>query len=109
MRSSLLFFVAGLLEIGGGYLVWLWLRQQRSVFVGLAGMIILAIYGVVPTFQPPEHPFGRIYAAYGAIFIALSALWGWWIDGYRPDIRDAVGTAVCLAGAAIMMWPRSGP
>jgi len=109
MRSSLLFFAAGLLEIGGGYLVWLWLREQRAPFVGLAGMVILAIYGVVPTFQPPEHPFGRVYAAYGAIFIALSALWGWWIDGHRPDIRDAFGTAVCLAGAAIIMWPRSGP
>ena len=109
MRSIVLFALAGLLEIGGGYLVWLWLRQQRPVAIGIAGMAILALYGVVPTYQPPEHPFGRVYAAYGAVFIALSALWGWWIDGQRPDGRDAVGTLVCLVGAAIMMWPRSAP
>ena len=69
----------------------------------------MAVYGVIPTFQPVQHPFGRVYAAYGAVFIALSALWGWGVDGQRPDVRDAVGTAVCLAGAAVMMWPRSGP
>ncbi len=109
MRVIGLFVLAGLFEVGGGYLVWLWLRQQRSWLVGVCGMSILALYGFVPTFQPAEHPFGRIYAAYGAVFIALSALWGWWVDGQRPDLRDAVGTAVCLAGAAILMWPRSGP
>lgn len=107
MRSAALSVVAGLFEIGGGYLVWIWLRQHRSFLVGLAGMAILALYGVVPTFQPAEHPFGRIYAAYGAVFITLSGLWGWWADGQRPDLRDAVGMAVCLAGAAILLWPRS--
>jgi len=109
MRSALLFVLAGLFEVGGGYLVWIWLRQHRSVLVGLVGMGILSLYGVVPTFQPAEHPFGRIYAAYGAVFIGISALWGWWVDGQRPDARDAVGTAVCLTGAAILMWPRSVP
>jgi len=109
MRIIGLFVLAGLFEIGGGYLVWLWLRQQRSWLVGLCGMIILALYGIVPTFQPAEHPFGRVYAAYGAVFIVASALWGWWVDGQRPELRDAIGSAVCLAGAAILMWPRSGP
>ena len=109
LRSAVLFVLAGLFEIGGGYLVWLWLRERRPLLLGLAGMIILALYGVLPTFQPAQHPFGRVYAAYGAVFIALSALWGWWIDGQRPDLRDAVGWAVCLAGAAILMWPRSAP
>ena len=109
MRSIALFILAGLFEIGGGYLVWLWLPQQRSWLVGLCGMSVLALYGIVPTFQPAQHPFGRVYAAYGAVFIALSALWGWWVDGQRPDLRDAAGTAVCLAGAAILMWPRTGP
>ena len=109
MRSAVLFVVAGLFEIGGGYLVWLWLRQHRGLLVGVAGMVILAVYGVIPTFQPAEHPFGRVYAAYGAVFIALSAVWGWLVDGQRPDLRDALGTTVCLAGAAILMWPRSVP
>jgi small multidrug resistance family-3 protein len=89
-------------------MVWLWLRQQRSLVIGLVGMVVLAVYGVIPTLQPAQHPFGRIYAAYGAVFIALSALWGWLVDGQRPDLRDAVGTAVCLVGAAVLMWPRPG-
>jgi len=109
MRSAALFVLAGVFEIGGGYLVWLWLRHQRSLLVGLGGMVVLALYGIVPTFQPAEHPFGRVYAAYGAVFIALSALWGWLIDGHRPDPRDLMGTTICLAGAALMMWPRSTP
>jgi small multidrug resistance family-3 protein len=106
VRAIALFVVAALLEIGGGYLVWIWLREQRSPLLGLTGLALLALYGVVPTAQSAEHPFGRVYAAYGAVFIALSALWGWWIDGRRPDLRDAIGSAVCLVGAAIAMWPR---
>lgn len=106
MRSAALFLLAGLLEVGGGYLVWLWLRGHRTLLVGLTGFVLLALYGIVPVFQPPEHPFGRVYAAYGAVFILLSVLWGWLIDGSTPDARDWVGGALCLLGAAIMMAPR---
>ncbi len=107
MRAIGLFLAAGLLEIGGGYLVWLWLREHRAAIVGMAGLVLLALYGFVPVLQSREHPFGRLYAAYGAVFIAISALWGWTIDGRRPDARDWIGISVCLVGAAIMMWPRS--
>lgn len=107
MRIVVLFLAAGLCEIGGGYLVWLWLRKQQGMLVGLAGMAVLALYGVLPTLQPPEHPFGRVYAAYGAVFILLSTLWGWGIDGRRPDGRDFVGVTICLLGAAVMMFPRA--
>ena len=107
MRASVLFVLSGLLEIGGGYLVWLWLRRGSSVGLGLAGFVTLAAYGLIPVLQAEEHPFGRIYAAYGAVFIVMSLLWGWGVDGRRPDVRDWAGAAVCLAGAAIMMWPRA--
>ncbi|WP_437932368.1 YnfA family protein [Sorangium sp. So ce291] len=107
MRAGLLFLVAGLLEIGGGYLVWLWLREQRSVVLGMAGFVALAAYGVVPAMQAAEHPFGRVYAAYGAVFIALSMLWGWGVDRKVPDRRDWIGAAICLVGAAVMLWPRA--
>jgi len=107
MRSAALFLLAGLFEIGGGYLVWLWLREHRSMIFGLAGFVVLALYGIVPVFQPAEHPFGRVFTAYGAVFIALSLLWGWHIDGQRPDLRDMIGVAICLAGAVVMMWPRT--
>jgi small multidrug resistance family-3 protein len=102
-----LFVLAGLCEIGGGYLVWLWLRAQRGLVFGVLGFAVLALYGIVPTFQPAQHPFGRIYAAYGAIFIVLSLVWGWAVDAQRPDVRDAVGAAICVAGAFVMLWPRA--
>ena len=108
MRAVTLFFVAGILEIGGGYLVWLWLRERQAALLGVVGFMALALYGVVPVFQSRVSPFGRIYAAYGAIFIAMSLLWGWAIDRQRPDPKDWIGAAVSLIGAVIMMWPRAG-
>ena len=107
VRTAGLFLLAGIFEIGGGYLVWLWLRDNRGVLLGVIGFVVLALYGVVPVLQGPAHPFGRIYAAYGAVFIVLSALWGWGIDRNPPDTRDWLGIAVCLLGAMVMMWPRA--
>jgi len=104
-KSVALFIVAGLLEIGGGYLVWLWLRSGRGIALGVLGGLLLFLYGVVPTLQPAH--FGRVYAAYGGVFVVLSVLWGWWIDGVRPDRPDLVGALICLAGVAVIMyWPR---
>lgn len=74
LRSIGLFIAAGLLEIGGGYLVWLWLRESRAVVLGVFGGFLLFLYGVLPTFQPAH--FGRVYAAYGGVFVVLSLLWG---------------------------------
>ena len=108
MRAALLFLLAGLLEIGGGYLVWLWLRERRPLYLGLAGFLALGLYGVVPVLQARENTFGRVYAAYGAVFIVLSVLWGWWIDNHRPDARDWIGAVICIAGAVVMLWPRAG-
>ena len=65
--TLLFFFVAGLCEIGGGYLVWLWLREKKTIVLGALGGIVLFVYGIIPTLQPAE--FGRVYAAYGGIFI----------------------------------------
>jgi len=96
------FLLAGLAEIGGGYLVWLWLREGCSPLLGAAGFVVLAAYGVIPTLQPAS--FGRVYAAYGGIFIVLSLLWGWGLGGIRPDRWDLVGAALSLAGAMIMMY-----
>lgn len=103
IKSALLFILAGLAEIGGGYFVWLWLREKKSALLGIAGAVILVIYGVIPTLQ--EYPnFGRIYAAYGGVFIVLSLLWGWFIDKKKPDKYDWIGSGVALIGAAIIIW-----
>lgn len=104
-RSLSLFVLAGLCEIGGGYLVWMWLRYEKSFLFGLLGGIVLFLYGVVPTFQITH--FGRVYAAYGGAFIILAMLWGWIVDGRAPDFFDLVGGGVCLLGVMIIMyWPR---
>jgi small multidrug resistance family-3 protein len=105
IRSLFYFTVAGLCEIGGGYLMWLTLREKRSVLYAIAGAAILILYGVIPTLQPAH--FSRVYAAYGGIFIVLAMLWGAGVERVRPDRFDLIGGTVCLAGAAIMMyWPR---
>lgn len=104
VHMPLLFFVfAGLAEIGGGYLVWLYLREDKPLWYGLLGGVVLIIYGVIPTFQP-EANFGRVYAAYGGIFIVLSLLWGWQVDKKTPDLYDWIGAMVCLVGVAVIMW-----
>lgn len=104
MAQSILFFIlAGLAEIGGGYLVWLWLREAKPLWYGLAGAVVLVAYGVIPTLQP-EPNFGRVYAAYGGIFVALSLLWGWQVDRKTPDHYDVIGALICLAGVAVIMW-----
>lgn len=77
-RSNLVFLVAGLCEIGGGYLVWLWLREWKSVWLGVLGAVLLVLYGIVPTLK--IQSFGRVYAAYGGVFIVMALLWGWQID-----------------------------
>ena len=73
-----LFFAAAIAEIGGGYLVWLWLREKKTIAIGVLGGIILFVYGIIPTFQPAE--FGRVYAAYGGIFIVSAIIWGRIVD-----------------------------
>jgi len=100
-----LFILAGLCEIAGGWMVWQWLRESRPWTWGLVGAIVLILYGIIPTFQAAH--FGRVYAAYGGFFIVLSLLWGWLLDGNKPDQMDLIGGAVSLLGVAMMMyWPR---
>ena len=102
-NSLILFLLAGLAEIGGGYFVWLWLRENRPYIYGIIGAAVLVIYGIIPTFQRFPN-FGRIYAAYGGVFIILSVLWGWAIDKKVPDTYDWIGTIICLIGVSVMLW-----
>lgn len=105
VQSLAYFLLAGLCEIGGGYLVWIWLREGRSAWLGFTGAVLLVLYGFIPTLQPAH--FGRVYAAYGGVFIVLSLLWGWQVDEIRPDRFDLAGALLALTGVLIMMyWPR---
>ena len=69
---------------------------------GIAGAAILILYGIIPTYQTAH--FGRVYAAYGGMFIILSLLWGWAVDSSRPDRFDIIGAAICLVGMAVIMY-----
>lgn len=101
-RSVILFALAALLEIGGGYLVWLWLRNGRGIALGALGGLVLFLYGVVPTLQPAH--FGRVYAAYGGVFVVAALLWGRLVDRTPVDRFDLLGAALCLLGVAVMMY-----
>lgn len=103
MYSLFLFLLAGLLEIGGGYLIWLWLREGKPAYWGIAGGVSLAAYGIIAAMQTFPS-FGRVYAAYGGIFIILSVLWGWGVDRKTPDFYDWIGAGICLAGVSVMLF-----
>jgi small multidrug resistance family-3 protein len=79
------------------------LRESRPVGYGIFGGVILIVYGVIPAFQSFPS-FGRVYAAYGGVFIVMALLWGWLVDGKTPDFYDWIGAAVCLLGVSIMLW-----
>ena len=100
--SGALFFVAAIMEIGGGYLVWLWIREKKSIALAFLGAIILFIYGIIPTLQPAN--FGRVYAAYGGIFILSSIVWGIVVDKKRPDKYEIIGSFVAVFGAIIIFY-----
>src|ERR1044072_3262479 len=97
-----LFFLAAVMEIGGGYLVWLWIREKKPIALAFLGAIILFIYGIIPTFQPAH--FGRVYAAYGGIFIISSIIWGRIVDKKKPDRYEIIGSIVVVIGAALIFY-----
>jgi small multidrug resistance family-3 protein len=97
-----LFFVAAVLEIGGGYLVWQWIREKKGIVMGLIGGIVLFVYGIIPTLQPSH--FGRTYAAYGGIFIISSIIWGIIVDKKKPDKFELIGSLIAVVGAVIIFY-----
>lgn len=106
IASIALFLLAGVAEIGGGWLVWQAVREHKGWYLGVAGAVVLVCYGLIPTLQPVDN-FGRVYAVYGGFFILLSYLWGWAVDGDKPDVGDWIGTAIAMAGVLLaFFWPR---
>jgi small multidrug resistance family-3 protein len=102
-RTIGLFVLAALAEIGGAWLVWQGVREDRGLlFVG-AGVLALAGYGFVATFQPDPN-FGRVLAAYGGVFVVGSLAWGMAVDRFEPDRFDLAGAALCLVGVGVIMF-----
>ncbi|MGA5816710.1 YnfA family protein [Kitasatospora sp. NPDC094028] len=103
LRSIALFALAALAEIGGCWLVWQSVREQRPWWLAGLGVVALGAYGFVAALQPNAE-FGRVLAAYGGVFVAGSLLWGMAVDGFRPTRYDVLGALVCLAGVAVIMY-----
>ena len=106
IKSISIFILAGLCEIGGGYLVWLWLKEDKPIWVGVLGGLILALYGVVATLQTSN--FARVYATYGGFFIVMSLLWAYKFDHFMPDKYDIIGALIALLGVAIIYYAPRG-
>ncbi len=105
-KSIGLFIIAGLCEVIGGYMVWRAIKDQHLLFLVIPGGVLLAAYAAIATFQPAA--FGRTYAAYGGVFIIMSLLWAWVAEKTKPDIYDAIGTLIVLAGSSIIFYtPRN--
>ncbi|MDC7802675.1 YnfA family protein [Sphingomonas sp. BLCC-B65] len=102
-RIIVLFVLAAIAEIGGAWLIWQSVRENRGWLFAVLGVIALGCYGFVAAFQPDAH-FGRVLAAYGGVFVAGSLAWGIVIDGFKPTLWDYVGSAVALLGAAIIIF-----
>ena len=106
IRSLAIFILAGLCEIGGGYLIWLWLKESKPLYFGILGAIILIAYGIVATWQTAN--FGRVYATYGGVFIVMALLWAWKVDGFKPDKFDIIGATIALIGVCIIIYAPRG-
>jgi small multidrug resistance family-3 protein len=107
LRPFAWYGLAALGEIGGCFAFWLWLRLDRSAWWVVPGGLALLVFAWALTRIEADHA-GRAFAAYGGIYILASLVWLWLVEGVRPDRWDLVGAAVCLAGAAIILFgPRA--
>lgn len=102
MTTFLLFFGTALAELVGCYLPYLWLRKDGSPWLLIPAAFSLALFAWLLTLHPTAS--GRIYAAYGGVYVATAVLWLWLIDGVQPSRWDLVGAIVTLSGMAVIMF-----
>ena len=97
----LLFVITAIAEIVGCYLPYLWLKQGKSAWLLLPAAASLSLFAWLLSLHPTAS--GRVYAAYGGVYITVAIFWLWIVDGVRPSRWDLVGVIVCLVGMAIIM------
>lgn len=106
MKTFLLFVATAMAEIVGCYLPYLWVRKGGSAWLLVPAAISLALFAWLLTLHPTAS--GRVYAAYGGVYVSAAILWLWLIDGIKPTRWDLLGAGLCLAGMAIIMFsPRA--
>ena len=106
MKTFALFVATALAEIVGCYLPYLWLKHGKSIWLLMPATASLALFAWLLTLH--ETAAGRVYAAYGGVYIGVAILWLWGVDGIRPTAWDALGSAVALAGMAIIVFAPRG-
>lgn len=106
IKTFALFVLTALAEIIGCYLPYLWLREGKSVLLLIPAAISLALFAWLLTLHPAAA--GRVYAAYGGVYIFVAILWLWQVDGVKPTHWDLAGTVVALCGMAIIMFAPKG-
>jgi small multidrug resistance family-3 protein len=102
MKTFVLFVLTALAEIIGCYLPYLWLRQGKSPWLLVPAAISLAAFAWLLTLHPTAA--GRVYAAYGGVYITMALAWLWLVDGVIPGRWDYVGVAICLLGMSVIMF-----
>lgn len=106
LKTIGLFIITALAEIIGCYLPYLWLREEKSIWLLVPAALSLAAFAWLLSLHPTAA--GRVYAAYGGVYIFMAILWLWAIDGIRPTTWDIVGASVAILGMAIIMFaPRA--
>lgn len=102
IKTIALFIVTALAEIVGCYLPYLWLRQSASAWLLIPAALSLALFAWLLTLHPEAS--GRVYAAYGGVYVSVALVWLWTVDGIKPSVWDVVGVACTLLGMAIIMF-----
>ena len=102
MKTLLLFVATALAEIVGCYLPYLWLKEGRSAWLLVPAAASLALFAWLLTLH--DSAAGRVYAAYGGVYVGVALLWLWAVDQVRPTLWDVAGVAVALTGMAIIMF-----
>jgi len=106
LKTIVLFIITALAEIVGCYLPYLWLKQDKSILLLIPAAISLSLFAWLLSFHPEAS--GRVYAAYGGVYVFVAVLWLWGVDGIKPTTWDLVGAVVALVGMAIIMFaPRN--
>lgn len=107
LKSYLVYSLAALAEIGGCFSFWAWLRMGKPAYWVAPGMVSLALFAYLLTLVESEAA-GRAYAAYGGVYIVMSLLWLWAVEGAAPDRWDLMGAGVALVGAGIIVFGPRG-
>lgn len=102
IKTLALFFATAIAEIVGCYLPYLWLRKEGSIWLLILGAVSLTLFAWLLTLHPAAA--GRVYAAYGGVYISVALIWLWLVDGVPLSPWDITGAAVALLGMGIIVW-----